>query len=78
MAQVVVGSYYMMAESYQMLLLTPCLDVTNLATVESLILQLAPSNILLADMNIDIARVVLLIASLKRHRAKKRTAAHII
>ena len=27
-----------MAESYQMTLLTPCLDVTNLATVESLIL----------------------------------------
>ena len=61
-----------------MLLLTPCLDVTNLATVESLILQLAPNSILLADVNSGIARVVLLTTSPKRHKARKRTAAHII
>ena len=60
-----------------MSLLTPCPGVTNLATVGSLILQLAPSNILLADMNIDIARVVLLTASPGRHKTRKRTAAHI-
>ena len=60
-----------------MTLLTPCLDVISLATVESLILQLAPNSILLADVNSGIARVVLLTTSPKRHRTRKRITAHI-